>query len=154
MDSFGRFAQWCMRLCTFDFDVEHRAGFKHQAADALLRLITTGQDESSLEDDLPLYAIDSHDSLPRFVHAIAHDVDRCQNVPDTSSSEDKVELAPTTTLEIIRAQQQGISCRVAATLVEQRNCKLTMHQKSLLSARPTSKTQSKLCNLYFYGSSC
>lgn len=63
-DFTGQLARWHLRLSNFDFHDEHRAGIKRQAADALSRLSTFSKDESSLKDDLPLYAIDNFDSLP------------------------------------------------------------------------------------------
>lgn len=43
-DSNGRLQRWCLRLLDFDFEVVHRAGIKHQAADALSRMRTKGAD--------------------------------------------------------------------------------------------------------------
>lgn len=43
-DSTGRFARWRLCLSEFEFDVVHKAGVKHQAADALSRLPATGAD--------------------------------------------------------------------------------------------------------------
>lgn len=42
-DVSGRFPRWRLRLADFDFDVTHRAGGMHQAADALSRLRTDGK---------------------------------------------------------------------------------------------------------------
>lgn len=48
----GGLTQWSLRLPDFDFDVVHRAGLKHLAADALSRLTTTGKVLALVEDDL------------------------------------------------------------------------------------------------------
>lgn len=37
-----------------EFEVIHRAGFKHQAADAPSRLETTGDDDRMLDENLPV----------------------------------------------------------------------------------------------------
>lgn len=42
---------------TFDFEFFHRAGAKHQSADALSHLITTIFDRSPLDNDLPVLMI-------------------------------------------------------------------------------------------------
>lgn len=39
------------------FDVVHRAGRKHEAADALYRQEMTGEDTTPLEEDLPVKAV-------------------------------------------------------------------------------------------------
>lgn len=41
----------------FKFDAGHRAGVKHQAADALSRLRTEGTDKITLKDDLSAMVI-------------------------------------------------------------------------------------------------
>ncbi|NJR72360.1 MAG: hypothetical protein HC782_04920 [Gammaproteobacteria bacterium] len=55
----------------------HRAGVKHQAADALSRLPKTGADTTPLEDDLPLMAVEKMDTGATTVHFIdAHGCER------------------------------------------------------------------------------
>lgn len=50
----GKLARWLLRLSEMYFDVIHCAGIKLQAADALLRLPTTGEDCKPIEDRLPV----------------------------------------------------------------------------------------------------
>ena len=57
-DANGRLARWRLRLSDYDFFVEHRAGIKHLAADALSRLEATGLDTSTLRDEIPCYVVD------------------------------------------------------------------------------------------------
>lgn len=45
-DATGKLARFCQRLQELEFDVVHREGIKHQAADALSRLGTKGEDQS------------------------------------------------------------------------------------------------------------
>lgn len=58
-DSSGKIAQWRLRLSEFDFIIVHRAGSKQQAADALSRLDTNGNDGSPPDEDLPVFTIRS-----------------------------------------------------------------------------------------------
>lgn len=51
-DDSGRLTRWRLRLLEFDFDAEHQAGVKHQAANALQRLLSNDIDIADLEDDL------------------------------------------------------------------------------------------------------
>lgn len=54
-----RLALFCLRLSEFEFDIFCRAGIEHQAAEAFSRLPTTEEDDTPLEDDLPLLATDT-----------------------------------------------------------------------------------------------
>lgn len=121
-----------MRLSKFDSDDVHRAGNKHQAADAILRLNKTSQDKCPLENELPLYAIESHDNSRRLVNAIAEDVDHAQNVPDINLSHDNAEHAPPATVKKIQVWQQGTFHRTAAAQVGQRSCDFIVNEESLL----------------------
>lgn len=51
-----------MILSKFEFDVIRRAGIKHQAADTLPRLPTTGENHTVLKDDLHVLAIETPNS--------------------------------------------------------------------------------------------
>lgn len=52
-DGAGKLARWPVRLPELDFKIVHRARVKHEAADALSRLLTTGMCESPLEANIP-----------------------------------------------------------------------------------------------------
>ena len=56
-DASGRLQRWRLRLADFEYDIVHRAGVKHQAADALSRLPTNGTDQHPLDDGIPTLAI-------------------------------------------------------------------------------------------------
>lgn len=58
-NSTGRHARWFLRLFEFDFGVVHHGDVKHQAAEALPRLQTTIGEVVTLEEDLPLLAINA-----------------------------------------------------------------------------------------------
>lgn len=47
-----------LRLSEYEFNVVYPAETKHQTADALSSLPTTGEDLTSLKDDLPILAVD------------------------------------------------------------------------------------------------
>lgn len=49
-----KLAQWRLHLFELDFDVVHRAGIKHQAADTLPLPLTNKIDQSLLRDKLPV----------------------------------------------------------------------------------------------------
>lgn len=60
-DSTCRLARWRIRISKFELNLVHRVGVKHPAADALCHLPTTGEDQTTLEDDLSVLAIDATD---------------------------------------------------------------------------------------------
>lgn len=104
----------------------------HEGADALLRSATNGQDKGSLEDDLPLYAIDSLDDPHAPVHTVEQDGDHARNVPKTNPTDDEADFDPPTTVKIVRTQQQDFVCRAAAIPVRQRSCEFTVNKESKL----------------------
>lgn len=57
----GSLARCCSRLSEFESSVVYRASVKHQAPDALSRLPTTEEDQTVLNDNLPIYAIGARD---------------------------------------------------------------------------------------------
>lgn len=57
-DATGMLARWCLRLNELEYDVMHRAGMKHQAAEVLLPLGTTEYDTSKVNDDPPNYVVE------------------------------------------------------------------------------------------------
>ena len=59
-DVSGRLARWRLRLSEFDFEVVHRPGVKHQAADALSRMQTNGEDASRMDDEIPCFLAEHH----------------------------------------------------------------------------------------------
>lgn len=50
----GALARWSIRISKFKFDVIHRSGMYHQADDALSRLKTTGTNQLSIDDEVPV----------------------------------------------------------------------------------------------------
>lgn len=58
-DATGKLARWRLRLSKYEFDVVHRAGIKHQSADALSRLTTSGNDDTTLDDGIPVMILEN-----------------------------------------------------------------------------------------------
>lgn len=56
-DATGKLARWQLLLSKFDNDIFHRASMKHQGADALSCLHTTGTYNSPLEDDVSVLTV-------------------------------------------------------------------------------------------------
>lgn len=68
-DSAARLAHWRLCLSKFDFEVEHRADVKHQNTDVLSQLIINGKDNSSIEDDILLLAIETSNHVDTLSNA-------------------------------------------------------------------------------------
>lgn len=58
-DATGKMEIWRLRLSELELDVVHRAGVKHQAAEALSRLPFSGDDETTIEDEIPLLWVEN-----------------------------------------------------------------------------------------------
>lgn len=58
-----KLARWQSKLLEFEFVVVHWAAIKHQAANALSRLPTTGNDDTLLNDDIPILTISYDDTV-------------------------------------------------------------------------------------------
>lgn len=56
-DATGELVRWRLRVIDPDFQNVHRAGIKHQAADAFSCLPTNGSFRTLLEDDIPASAV-------------------------------------------------------------------------------------------------
>lgn len=84
------------------------------------------------QNDLPPYPIGNVDSLHISIYTVAHDEDHSYDKPSANATSDKAKYDSPTTVEIICAQQQYISCRTAGTQGEQRNCELGVNEKGLL----------------------
>lgn len=61
--STDRLTRWSSKLPEFEIYVSQRACVEHQAPDALSCLFTSGKDNTSLEDDLPLPEIETVHNL-------------------------------------------------------------------------------------------
>ena len=49
----GRLLRWKLRIQEYDYDITHRPGAQHKAADALSRIRTDGTDQRPLDDGIP-----------------------------------------------------------------------------------------------------
>lgn len=118
----------------------HRAGVKHQAADALSRLPTTGADTTTLEDDLPLMAVQKMDSGASAVHFIdAQEGDATPavtiiaNAPKALTKH--VDDKPSSIQEFLMEQAQDPYCKIAAKSVGLPNSEYRIDQHGLLVRR-------------------
>lgn len=87
LDATSKLAQLHPRLSEKEIDVVHRAGIKHQAADALSYLATTGEDWNSIDDALLVMAVSSPPKDETKGRIKANDViEDCNNTgPNTTS---------------------------------------------------------------------
>ena len=123
-DASGRLQRWRLRLADFEYDVVHRAGIKHQAADALSRMPTDGSDQTPLDDAIPTLAVEaSHtersETQPdpqEFVEendyldgcpASEHDFGEIAGLPDVLALNDKSEPPGEITITSLREAQQN-----------------------------------------------
>lgn len=58
-DATGKLSIWHLRLHELELDVFHRARIKHQAADELSRLGTSGEDRIELNDEVPVLLMET-----------------------------------------------------------------------------------------------
>ena len=63
-DSTVRLQRLRLRLQPFDYEINHRPGAKHKAADAISRLATEGLDQTEINDDLTVLMV-NNDELTR-----------------------------------------------------------------------------------------
>lgn len=116
-DFIGRVPRGRLRISKFDFDVVHCANIKQHPADTLLQLSTSGKNNISLEDNLPLYAIDNPDNSHILLHTVAHKKYHARSVANIKPADDKTKYKPSTAAKIIRVRQQDIFCSTTATQV-------------------------------------
>lgn len=88
----------------FDFEIIHRTGMKHQAADYSSRLSTSGSDRSNLKDTIPFTAVTGSDKQ--------YFIRLHKDTRDSSHAEIKLFVGnvPWTLPELIEAQQEHIYC--------------------------------------------
>lgn len=51
----GKLARWSLGFSELEFDIVHRAGIKHQTADALSRIKTNSEDKTVLDDEVQVF---------------------------------------------------------------------------------------------------
>lgn len=56
-DATGVFANWQIRLFEHELDIVHSAGIKHQEADALSKLKSTGTDQMRIDEEITVLSI-------------------------------------------------------------------------------------------------
>jgi len=58
----ARINRWRLRLSQYNYEIRHKPGEDHKVADALSRLPTEGLDSTSLEEDIPVLAVETRAS--------------------------------------------------------------------------------------------
>lgn len=86
-DSARKLARWRLRLSEIASDVVHRASKKRQAADALSRLQTTGENNTTLRNDLLLFAIDAKSD---FTNKFAIDANSAKFILQNAQKENQI----------------------------------------------------------------
>lgn len=56
-ETYEKLARWRLRFSEFEFPIGCHAGIKHEAADAMSRLLTDGIDKIRLDDDVVVLPI-------------------------------------------------------------------------------------------------
>ena len=133
-DAKGRLARWRLRLSEYDFVVEHRAGIKHQAADALSRLETTGLDTSTLRDEIPCYVVD--EDVQGDVLSPGGATPLYPGNPDVMTLvQEEAEILPVTQDDLIREQKTDPYCKAMMGEVGKSGTQFEVNQYGLLCRR-------------------
>lgn len=108
--STGLLHQFLLRLMELYFEVQHQPVSIHQEPDALVRILTTVSDDSTLNDDIPVFLLPNFSALFSF-HDVADVIFSLQEWHILSSVNSYVLLADLRDLsytifqeELIRAQ--------------------------------------------------
>lgn len=70
MDSTGRLGRWNLRPSEKNFNVVYRAVIRNQAAHVLSHFPATEKEQTYLDDDLQILAMDDHEDAKRDVSVI------------------------------------------------------------------------------------
>lgn len=113
-DLTGRLARWRFGLLKIEFYVDYCTGMKHEAADALLPLATSGRNESPLKDELSLLVFDqfvNENISYSTVHSNDH---RVANIDIINGAMNNPTYKPLTLVKLIYLQQNVSFCRTAS----------------------------------------
>lgn len=119
----------------FDFEVTHRAGFKHYAADVLSQPPTNGADDNDIEDDIQVLDIQQHSCEEKLKQSCNWtECDKTTKVffepyPIMRVKFDDVEF-PTGT-DLILAERKNDFCDQMEQLVGETNCLFTFDKNGL-----------------------
>lgn len=124
-----------------EFDVVHRADIKHQAADALYRLKTTGGDTSPLDDDLPVMNIvgppdeydedDTHYAIDEYGPTRYRGADELE-VIDTMEQRVAEPVSVPTPMEFVAAQKEERLCPQSLQTVRKPGCMFDVYRHGWL----------------------
>lgn len=101
--------------------VIHRCGIKHQAADAFLKLSTTGKDEDGFNEKLPLRLID-HAVNQNASNYPSQGIDHLdEHINNAKATMDQQTYDSPTLVKIVHAQKNNVCCRTSISQVSHGN---------------------------------
>lgn len=138
-DASGRLQRWRLRLQPFEYDIVHRPGVKHQAADAMSRLNTTGTDQTDLDDEIPTVAAVLkgpmvHQDEPNW-DIVPYDPTSVQDTAhavNPNDDDNDIDDRPISTDEMIAEQKEDPTCVKYAALADNPKSHLTLQSNGLL----------------------
>lgn len=126
-DSTSRLARWRIQLSKFDCDVVHRTDMKRQATDVLSRLQTSTEDDTRLEDDFSLRAVDAKEDNTSILLISA---DSNEIIPPNAQDEKSIDT--TTTVEKLLVQQaRSDYCKAAILNVNQSRSEFNIDKRGV-----------------------
>lgn len=81
-DATGKLARQRLMLFEHDLEITHRAGVKHQAAEALSELLTTGVDSTEIEDEILVTVVTGNKNRDRTnMSVVPSEIQKKKNPP-------------------------------------------------------------------------
>lgn len=121
MDVSGRLDRWIIRLRDYEFNVVHRLGVKHQAANALSRISTDEEDKTPLEDSIPCLALWDAEEDQHLEGEYVNGYDPCGKFvepPDMMAiAEEEYEVLSITMEEFLKGRKTDAYCKEALSTV-------------------------------------
>ena len=135
-DASGKLQRWRLRLAEFSFEVVHRPGRVHQAADALSRLPTTDVDTEPIDDDLPTVP-PHYDDVPTVLLCAdtSDEYDQTFELPAADGPVNAIvpaDVSPITHEEMIREQANDPVCQRYVALSNTTNSVFSLDEHGTL----------------------
>ncbi|CAN8061905.1 unnamed protein product [Agarophyton chilense] len=108
-----------LRLSEFEYDVQYRPGIKHNIADAISRLNSSGLETEPVDDDIPCFWVSSNQN------GTGEHLEGCWDLPEEGALRntdiptqilalEETNIMPVTREEFLREQAQDAYCRTLA----------------------------------------